>query len=94
MCVLLHTVASVSPIHFTACVISLVLASLLSYVRQILTLFTCSSVPGPNNERFVWYQCTIKGGREEVDLGALEFVRACEALGAGEIMLNSIDHGM
>ncbi|KAA8911812.1 hypothetical protein TRICI_003709 [Trichomonascus ciferrii] len=47
--------------------------------------------PGPNGERFVWYQCTVKGGRETRDLGAYELVRAVEALGAGEILLNCID---
>lgn len=46
---------------------------------------------GPNGEKYVWYQCTIKGGREARPIGVYEFVRACEALGAGEILLNSID---
>ncbi|CAN6660091.1 imidazole glycerol phosphate synthase hisHF [Trichomonascus vanleenenianus] len=47
--------------------------------------------PGPNGEKYVWYQCTVKGGREARDLGAYELVRAVEALGAGEILLNCID---
>lgn len=47
--------------------------------------------PGPSGEEFCWYQCTVKGGREARDIGVYEMVRACEALGAGEIMLNSID---
>lgn len=47
--------------------------------------------PGPNGEEYVWYQCTIKGGRETRDLGAYELVRACAALGAGEVLLNCID---
>ncbi len=46
---------------------------------------------GPNNEKYVWYQCTVKGGRESRDLGVWEFVKAVEALGAGEILLNCID---
>lgn len=46
---------------------------------------------GPNGEKFAWYQCTIKGGRELRPLGAYELVVACEALGAGEILLNCID---
>lgn len=50
-----------------------------------------TSIPGPNGEVYCWYQCTIKGGRETRDLGAYELARACEALGAGEILLNSID---
>lgn len=47
--------------------------------------------PGPNGEEYVWYPTTIKGGRETTDLGAYELVRACEALGAGEVLLNCID---
>ena len=47
--------------------------------------------PGPNGEKYCWYQCTIKGGRESRDLGVWELTRACEALGAGEILLNCID---
>ena len=38
-----------------------------------------------------WYQCTVRGGREGRDLDAWTFCRACEELGAGEILLNSID---
>ncbi|KAH3673704.1 hypothetical protein WICMUC_003520 [Wickerhamomyces mucosus] len=47
--------------------------------------------PGPDGEEYVWYATTIKGGREVTDLGAIELVEACEALGAGEILLNCID---
>eukprot|EP01063_Lacrimia_lanifica_P020191 TRINITY_DN27524_c0_g1_i1.p1 TRINITY_DN27524_c0_g1~~TRINITY_DN27524_c0_g1_i1.p1 ORF type:complete len:590 (+),score=247.60 TRINITY_DN27524_c0_g1_i1:196-1770(+) len=47
---------------------------------------------GPNGETECWYQCTVKGGRETVDLSAAELAVACEALGAGEILLNCIDH--
>ncbi|CAI8493623.1 unnamed protein product [Hanseniaspora opuntiae] len=50
-----------------------------------------TEVKGPNNEEYCWYQCTIKGGRESRDIGVYEFVQACEALGAGEILLNCID---
>ncbi len=46
---------------------------------------------GPNGEKYCWYQCTIKGGREGRDLDAVTFVQACEKLGAGEILLNCID---
>jgi glutamine amidotransferase/cyclase len=46
---------------------------------------------GPNGERFCWYQCTAKGGREERDICAVTVARCSEALGAGEIMLNCID---
>jgi glutamine amidotransferase/cyclase len=47
--------------------------------------------PGPNGEEYVWYATTIMGGRETTDLGAFELCQACEALGAGEILLNCID---
>lgn len=47
--------------------------------------------PGPNGENYVWYQCTIKGGREARPIGVYELVRAVEALGAGELLLNCID---
>ena len=50
-----------------------------------------SPEPGPNGEAWCWYQCTVKGGREGRDVDAVELARACEALGAGEILLNSID---
>lgn len=46
---------------------------------------------GPKGEEYCWYQCTVKGGRESRDIDVVAVVRACEALGAGEILLNSID---
>ena len=46
---------------------------------------------GPNGERFCWYQCTVKGGREARDICAVTVAKAAEVLGAGEIMLNCID---
>jgi len=49
------------------------------------------SQAGPNGERFCWYQCTVKGGREARDICAVTVAKAAEALGAGEIMLNCID---
>jgi imidazole glycerol-phosphate synthase len=54
--------------------------------RTIETAF-----PGPNGERYCWYQCTIKGGREGRELDAISLAASCEALGAGEILLNCID---
>ena len=54
--------------------------------RTIETAF-----PGPNGERYCWYQCTIKGGREGRELDAVSLAVACEELGAGEILLNCID---
>ena len=50
-----------------------------------------TSLPGPAGERFCWYQCTVKGGREGRDLDAVTLARVCEDLGAGEILLNCID---
>ncbi len=50
-----------------------------------------TTTPGPNGEGYCWFQCTVKGGREGRDVDAVELARACEDLGAGEILLNSID---
>ncbi|MBU0992606.1 MAG: imidazole glycerol phosphate synthase subunit HisF [Proteobacteria bacterium] len=47
--------------------------------------------PGPNGEKYCWYQCTIKGGREGRDVDAVTLAKVCETLGAGEILLNCID---
>jgi len=46
---------------------------------------------GPKGQEYCWYQCTVKGGREGRDLDVVELVRSCEAMGAGEILLNCID---
>ncbi|MCJ1477909.1 Histidine biosynthesis bifunctional protein hisB [Lambiella insularis] len=46
---------------------------------------------GPSGERYCWYQCTIKGGRESRDIDIRQLVQAVEAMGAGEILLNCID---
>jgi len=50
-----------------------------------------TTLPGPNGEKFCWYQCTINGGRESRDLDALTLAAVCQRLGAGEILLNCID---
>lgn len=50
-----------------------------------------SQFPGPENEEYCWYQCTIKGGREGRDLDVVELVCCVESMGAGEILLNCID---
>ncbi|CEP64784.1 imidazoleglycerol-phosphate synthase LALA0_S13e02938g [Lachancea lanzarotensis] len=47
--------------------------------------------PNEKGQEWCWYQCTIKGGRESRDIGVWEVTRACEALGAGEVLLNCID---
>jgi len=41
--------------------------------------------------RYCWFQCTVKGGREGRPVDAVTLARVCEELGAGEILLNSID---
>ncbi|KAF9455092.1 hypothetical protein P691DRAFT_654802 [Macrolepiota fuliginosa MF-IS2] len=48
---------------------------------------------GPENERGKawWYQCTVSGGRENRPLSVLELAKGVEELGAGEILVNSID---
>lgn len=50
-----------------------------------------TTIPGPNGERYCWYQCTIKGGREGRPVDAVTLATVCEQLGAGEILLNCID---
>ncbi|MFP7755084.1 imidazole glycerol phosphate synthase subunit HisF [Thermodesulfobacteriota bacterium B35] len=50
-----------------------------------------TDIPGPGGERYCWYQCTIRGGREGRNLDAVTLARTCEKLGAGEILLNCID---
>ena len=46
---------------------------------------------GPGGEGYAWYACTIQGGRATRPLDAIGLAVACEALGAGEILLNCID---
>ncbi|KZT02628.1 imidazole glycerol phosphate synthase HisHF [Laetiporus sulphureus 93-53] len=48
---------------------------------------------GPEKDRGKawWYQCTVKGGREDRPLSAVQLAKGVEKLGAGEIILNSID---
>ena len=50
-----------------------------------------TETPGPRGERFCWYQCTVKGGREGRPVDAITLAQVCEQLGAGEILLNCID---
>ena len=50
-----------------------------------------TSIPGPNGERYCWYECTIRGGREGRPVDAITLAQVCEKLGAGEILLNCID---
>ena len=46
---------------------------------------------GPNGEQYCWYQCTVRGGRETRDIDVVQLVQGVELLGAGEILLNSVD---
>lgn len=50
-----------------------------------------TSLPSEDGKEYVWYACTIKGGRETRDVDVVELVQAVEAMGAGEILLNAID---
>ncbi len=50
-----------------------------------------TTIPGPNGERYCWYECTIRGGREGRPVDAITLAQVCEKLGAGEILLNCID---
>ncbi|OJD24256.1 imidazole glycerol phosphate synthase hisHF [Blastomyces percursus] len=47
--------------------------------------------PNGAGQEFCWYQCTIKGGREGRDIDVYQLIKAVEAMGAGEILLNCID---
>ncbi len=38
-----------------------------------------------------WYQCTVHGGREARPISVLELAQEVEKLGAGELLVNSID---
>ncbi|RKO85478.1 hypothetical protein BDK51DRAFT_22475 [Blyttiomyces helicus] len=50
-----------------------------------------TQTPGPAGETFVWFQCTVSGGREGRPIDVVALAKAVEALGAGEILLNSMD---
>ncbi|PID76513.1 MAG: imidazole glycerol phosphate synthase subunit HisH, partial [Deltaproteobacteria bacterium] len=43
-----------------------------------------TNYPGPDGERYCWYQCTVKGGREGRDIDVVQLAAACEKMGAGE----------
>ena len=50
-----------------------------------------TATPGPAGEQYCWYQCTVRGGREGRDIDAVQLAQSCQALGAGELLLNCID---
>ena len=47
--------------------------------------------PNEQGQKYCWFQCTIKGGREGRDFDVKQLIEAVEAMGAGEILLNCID---
>jgi glutamine amidotransferase/cyclase len=47
--------------------------------------------PGADGSRFCWFQATVKGGRQGRAIDAVTLARCCQELGAGEILVNSID---
>jgi glutamine amidotransferase/cyclase len=50
-----------------------------------------TTLKGPGQEDYCWYQVTVRGGREGRDVDVVQLVSVCEKLGAGEILLNCID---
>ena len=50
-----------------------------------------TAYPNAEGKQFCWYQCYIKGGREARDIDVRQLAMAVEAMGCGEILLNSID---
>ncbi|CAD6887051.1 unnamed protein product [Tilletia controversa] len=45
----------------------------------------------PEEGKRWWYRCTVKGGREDRDVDVVQLARGVQRLGAGEVLLNSID---
>ena len=43
------------------------------------------------SDKMWWYQCTISGGRSALDIDVIQLAQGAEKLGAGEILLNSVD---
>jgi len=46
---------------------------------------------GSDEGKAWWYQCTVSGGREDRQLSVVQLAQGVQLLGAGEILLNSID---
>ncbi|RMD42814.1 hypothetical protein DV735_g2329, partial [Chaetothyriales sp. CBS 134920] len=42
-------------------------------------------------KEYVWFACTVKGGRETRDFDVVQLLKAVEDMGCGEILLNAID---
>jgi glutamine amidotransferase/cyclase len=50
-----------------------------------------SRTKGEEKGKVWWYACTISGGRSTRDLDVIQLAKGVERLGAGEVLLNSID---
>ncbi|PVG03359.1 putative HIS7-glutamine amidotransferase/cyclase [Serendipita vermifera] len=48
-------------------------------------------VEGDEKGKAWWYQCTVSGGRENRPLSVVQLAKGVEQLGAGELLINSID---
>jgi imidazole glycerol-phosphate synthase len=46
---------------------------------------------GPEAGKAWWYQCTVSGGRESRPLSVVQLAKGVVQLGAGELLINSID---
>ncbi len=55
------------------------------------TLKTVCSINNPHGHQYVWFQCTVKGGREGRDIDVFELLEAVQDFGAGELLLNCVD---
>ncbi|CAO1635620.1 unnamed protein product [Parajaminaea phylloscopi] len=58
---------------------------------QEIPLAHAWSVVSDGSGRSWWYACTVKGGRETRDVDVVQLARGVEKLGAGELLVNSID---
>lgn len=61
------------------------------YLNQSIKNTIKTKFLGPNNEEYCWYQCMTQGGRMPTDMEVIQLAKACQELGAGEILLNCID---
>ncbi|WWC92084.1 imidazoleglycerol phosphate synthase, cyclase subunit [Kwoniella dendrophila CBS 6074] len=50
-----------------------------------------TNLNGEEKGKIWWYQCTISGGRDVRDIDVVQLSKGVEYLGAGEILLNSVD---
>ncbi|PWN25678.1 putative HIS7-glutamine amidotransferase/cyclase [Jaminaea rosea] len=62
----------------------------LSEGEEVPAAHAWSLVSSAEGQRW-WYACTTKGGRETRDVDVVQLARGVELLGAGELLVNSID---